>query len=134
MDLRIWVEDDNAGEQARQLYRWLGRDARLTQRATIQPVAAKPKAGQMSGASLEMINLILSNSIALGSLITSIAAFSKSLRSPARSEPVVVVVRDSQPPVRITSTSNLPQVVATLQAESRADTGSEAVSADDHAG
>jgi Effector Associated Constant Component 1 len=134
VDLRIWVEDDSTGEQARQLYRWLGRDARLTRQATIQPAAGKPKSGQMSGASLDLINLILSNSIALGSLVTSIAAFCTSLRSPARPEPVVVVLRDGQPSVHVTGTSNVAQVVATLQAEPGTDTCTEEVSADGHAG
>lgn len=116
MDLRIWVEDDNSGEQIRQLYRWLGRDARLARQATVQP-GGKPQPGQMSGASLELINLILSNGIALGSLVTAITAFCKSARSPARPEPVVVVVREGQPSVRITGATDVAQVVAALQTE-----------------
>jgi hypothetical protein len=134
VDLRIWVEDDGTGEQARQLYRWLCRDARLTRQARIQPVASISESGQMSGASLDLINLILGNSIALGSLVTSIAAFCTSLRSSVQPGPLVVVLRDGKPPVHITGTSDMVQVIATLQAESNPDTSGEAVSADGHAG
>jgi hypothetical protein len=134
VDLRIWVEDDSTGEQAGQLYRWLGRDARLSRQATIQPAARQDKSGQMGGAALDLINLVLGNSIALGSLVTSIAAFCTSLRSPARPEPVVLVLREGQPAVYVTGTSDVAQVIANLQAEPGTDVGSDEVGADGHAG
>lgn len=63
------------------LRRWLMAERRLRGHAVVSATPAVQVPGQMGGA-LDVVNVVLSNSIALGSLITSVAAWRNSRPRP----------------------------------------------------
>jgi Effector Associated Constant Component 1 len=69
-------------EAARSLTRWLLMEPEL-RGVEVRPGAADPGAGQM-GEVLDVLNVVLSNGIALGSLVTAIAAWRDSRRGGTR--------------------------------------------------
>ncbi|WP_405503724.1 hypothetical protein [Streptomyces anulatus] len=87
-------------EAASSLRRWLMAEPELRGRARFSPGAEPPAAGHM-GDGLELVNVVLANSIALGSLITAIAAWRGSRSRPPQvrleRDGVVVTLRDNSP-------------------------------------
>jgi hypothetical protein len=98
--MRIVLDDASATS----LYRWLAQDRELGRVITFSLGEGKP--GEMGGA-LDVINVVLANSIALASLITAIASWRTSRRSPAR----VLVERGD---VRITVEGDSPGEIERL--------------------
>jgi hypothetical protein len=88
------------GEDATSLRRWLMADPDLRGHAvvSVRPEAAEP--GQMGGA-LDVVNVVLANSIALGSLITAVVTWRGSRPRPPRitleRDGSVVTLYDSSP-------------------------------------
>lgn len=74
MRLRILL-DNTSGTS---LYRWLAQDGEIKRQASIS--LGDPEPGEMGGA-LEIVNIILSNSLALSNLVVAIAAWRATRRS-----------------------------------------------------
>ena len=72
------------------LYRWLLEDPDLPPEATVTPSGEDGAVGEM-GLAFDVLNLILPNSIALGSLIVSIATFRASRRDRTGTAPQISV-------------------------------------------
>jgi hypothetical protein len=85
MDLSIRTED-GAGTD---LYRWLNEDPELRGQLTITPASAD-RAGEM-GLGFDLLNLIIPNTIALGSLVASIASFRQARRQGTGTTPRVSI-------------------------------------------
>lgn len=75
--VRIVMDDASAAS----LYRWLAQDREVTRDVALSLGEGRPE--DMGGA-LEVINVVLSNSIALTSLITSLATWRASRRPPVK--------------------------------------------------
>jgi hypothetical protein len=73
--------DGQDGQPAASLYRWLALDPQVRQETTMSITATPPGAGEMGGA-LEVINVILSNSIAVGGLLVAVSSWRKSRPRP----------------------------------------------------
>ncbi|WP_405099837.1 effector-associated constant component EACC1 [Micromonospora sp. NBC_01412] len=125
--MKLWLRIDNdpAGTEATTLYRWLARDRQLARHARLSPAAGTPIDGEMSGGSLETINVILSNSIALASLITSIVAFRKAQKQQrgGSGDPIVVLLGRSGRSIAIDDDSTAEGVVELLEAADPAAAG-----------
>ncbi|MEV8017460.1 hypothetical protein AB0O76_14165 [Streptomyces sp. NPDC086554] len=82
------------------LSRWLMAEPELRGHARVSTGAAGSAPGHM-GDGLELVNVVLANSIALGSLITAVAAWRGSRPRPPQvrleRDGVVVTLRDSSP-------------------------------------
>ncbi|MFJ9505956.1 hypothetical protein ACIRPZ_19355 [Streptomyces anulatus] len=92
--------ETGGAEAASSLRRWLMAEPELRGRAKFSPGAERPPAGHM-GDGLELVNVVLANGIALGSLITAIAAWRGSRSRPPQvrleRDGVVVTLRDNSP-------------------------------------
>jgi hypothetical protein len=108
--VRIGVDED----AVLPLYRWLTEDPDV-RRDTSLSLSGEQRPGEMSGA-LEVINVVLSNTIAFSSLVVAIAAW----RESRRGAPPVEIERDG---VRVTVHDGSPEtvrrVVEALSEESR---------------
>ncbi|WP_433344214.1 effector-associated constant component EACC1 [Micromonospora sp. CA-111912] len=118
MELSLRIDNDPAGTEATTLYRWLARDRQLTRHARLSPAAGGPVDGEMSGGSLETINVVLSNSIALASLITSIVAFRKAQKQQraGSGDPIIVLLERPGRSIAIDDDSTAEGVVELLDA------------------
>jgi hypothetical protein len=81
--------DDRDDQTAGSLYRWLALDPQVRQDATVSLTATPPGAGEMGGA-LEVINVVLSNGIAVGGLLIAVSSWRRSRPRP----PTIRLVRD----------------------------------------
>nr|BEK65739.1 hypothetical protein KPHV_29660 [Kitasatospora purpeofusca] len=82
MDLALKVFEVVGGE-SEALLRWLREERSLRGQARISAHRSQPPApGEMGGISLEVVNVVLSNAIALSSLLTTIAAWRSSRPAP----------------------------------------------------
>jgi hypothetical protein len=76
VDVRISLggtsDDDEKGLAS--LFRWLGQDADVRRDAKVSIEPSPGQQGDMGGA-LDVLNVVLSNSIALGSLIVAVATW-----------------------------------------------------------
>ncbi|MBQ1075654.1 hypothetical protein KBX06_21180 [Micromonospora sp. C31] len=91
MNLQIRTGD---GQEIAGLYRWLARDHALSRQATLEIGHAEVAPGQMNSGLLDVINVVLSNGIALMGLVTAIKAYRQTIRqqAPAARRPVVVII------------------------------------------
>ncbi|WP_229711693.1 effector-associated constant component EACC1 [Streptomyces daqingensis] len=93
------AELDHAGN-ASSLYRWLVADAELRGLTEMTVTSAESRQGDMGGA-LEVVNVVLSNTIALSSLLVSVAAWRGSRPRPPEvrieRNGATVTVRDASP-------------------------------------
>ncbi|MYR78461.1 hypothetical protein K7395_25905 [Streptomyces filamentosus] len=91
---------ESGGAEAASLCRWLLADSELRGRARVSTGAQRPAAGHM-GDGLELVNVVLANGIALGSLITAVAAWRGSRPRPPQvrleRDGVVVTLQDNSP-------------------------------------
>ncbi|MEU8681202.1 hypothetical protein [Streptomyces sp. NPDC048611] len=89
-----------AAEGTVSLYRWLAAEPELRGQARMSLEAEQAEPGHMGGA-LDLVNVVLSNGIALGSLITAVATWRESRpRAPQirlERDGVVVTVQDASP-------------------------------------
>ncbi|MFE1175805.1 hypothetical protein [Streptomyces sp. NPDC058773] len=94
------AEGDGGAGEAVSLYRWLAAEPELRGQARVSLEAERPEAGHMGGA-LDLVNVVLSNGIALGSLITAVATWRGSRPRPPQirleRDGVVVTVQDGSP-------------------------------------
>ncbi|MFG2092992.1 hypothetical protein [Streptomyces sp. NPDC048612] len=94
------VGDGGEAEGAVSLYRWLAAEPELRGQARMSLEAEQAEPGHMGGA-LDLVNVVLSNGIALGSLITAVATWRESRpRAPQirlERDGVVVTVQDASP-------------------------------------
>ncbi|MEV0318291.1 hypothetical protein ACIBKX_08510 [Streptomyces sp. NPDC050658] len=92
--------DADGTESAASLYRWLMAEPELRGSASLSTGAERSAPGHM-GDGLELVNVVLANSIALGSLITAVAAWRGSRPRPPQvrleRDGVVVTLRDDSP-------------------------------------
>jgi Effector Associated Constant Component 1 len=82
------------------LFRWLTLDPQVRQEATVSLRPAPPADGEMGGA-LEVINVVLSNSIAVGGLLVAVSSWRKSRPRPPKAtlerNGVRIVLEDASP-------------------------------------
>ncbi|MEV6751325.1 hypothetical protein [Streptomyces sp. NPDC051214] len=82
------------------LYRWLLAEPELRGQAQVSTAARHTAPGSM-GDGLDLVNVVLANSIALGGLVTAVAAWRGSRPRPPQvrleRDGVVVTLRDSSP-------------------------------------
>ncbi|MGW3007334.1 effector-associated constant component EACC1 [Streptomyces sp. NPDC001219] len=96
-------DDGEAGaaEGAVSLYRWLVAEPELRGRARVSLGAEQPEPGHMGGGTLDLVNVVLANGIALGSLITAVATWRGSRPRPPQirleRDGVVVTLQDASP-------------------------------------
>ncbi|MFE5664873.1 hypothetical protein ACFQ7N_23215 [Streptomyces niveus] len=87
-------------QAASSLYRWLVAEPELRGQARVAGGAGEVGEGRM-GDALEVVNVVLANSIALGSLVTAVVAWRGSRARPPQvrleRNGVVVTVQDSSP-------------------------------------
>lgn len=95
--VQIGVDDTSALP----LYRWLTDDPDVRRDATLSFASGQP--GDMGGA-LEVINVVLSNTIALSSLVLAIATW----RGSRRNSPTVEIERDG---VRVMINEDSPEAI-----------------------
>ncbi|WP_405901874.1 hypothetical protein OG696_40665 [Streptomyces sp. NBC_00656] len=82
MELALKV-DEVVGDESDDLLRWLHKERNLRGLAEVFTGGTEPPPpGSMGGIPLEVINVVLSNSIALGSLLTTLVAWRSSRPSP----------------------------------------------------
>ncbi|MGC0211919.1 effector-associated constant component EACC1 [Streptomyces levis] len=82
MELALTV-DEVVGGEAEALLRWLREESDLHGQARVSFSGSQPPPlGGMGGSALEIVNVVLSNSIALGSLLTTLVAWRSSRPSP----------------------------------------------------
>jgi hypothetical protein len=96
--IELRLVDDNA-EQLASLVRWLRDDDDMRAAATITAARNVGEPGQM-GSALEVVNVLLSNAIALGSLVVAVAAWRGS-----RQKPPTVRILDGENVVEVRSLS-----------------------------
>ncbi len=92
MELLVGVDGAGDDEMLVEVYRWLARDPELAHRARLTLVPAPPESGRMGGA-FEVINVVLTDGIGLGGLVTAILSYRHSLRQ-SRPKGVVRLERD----------------------------------------
>lgn len=100
MEISLSFGGGEGSQDASSLYRWLVAEPELRGRAEVGVGAAEAGPGHMGGA-LDVVNVVLANSIALGSLITAVLAWRGTRpRAPQvrlERDGVVVIVQDSSP-------------------------------------
>lgn len=101
VEVTVSVGDGVEGvEGAVSLYRWLVDEPELRGQAGVSLEAEPSEPGQMGGG-LELVNVVLSNSIALGSLVTAVATWRGSRPRPPQirleRDGVVVTLQDGSP-------------------------------------
>jgi hypothetical protein len=89
VQVKIVVQGEHDDQSLTSLYRWLAEDREVARDAAITPVATPPGRGEMGGA-FEVINVVLSQAIALGGLLVSCATW----RASRPRAPVVRIERD----------------------------------------
>ncbi|MER5996721.1 effector-associated constant component EACC1 [Streptomyces viridosporus] len=119
MELVLTV-DEVVGGEAEALLRWLHEERDLYGQARVSLGGAHPPPpGGMGGSTLEIVNVVLSNSIALGSLVTTLVAW----RSSRPASPPAVRIEVNGVPVTLNSDD--PEVIRSLIETLRdADSGS----------
>ncbi|MFF3542492.1 hypothetical protein [Streptomyces platensis] len=94
------VGEAGAAEAAVSLYRWLVAEPELRGQVRVSLGAEQPEPGHMGGA-LDLVNVVLANSIALGSLVTAVATWRGSRPRPPQirleRDGVVVTLQDASP-------------------------------------
>jgi len=103
VQVKIVVQGDDGDQLLTSLYRWLAQDPEVTRDAAILPVATPPAAGEMGGA-FEVINAVLTHTIALGGLALSCAAW-------RASRPHAPVLRIERNGVAVTVEDGSPETV-----------------------
>ena len=93
-EVSILVDDPGS------LYRWLTLDPEVRRDATVRRVPAPAKAGDMGG-TLDVINVVLGNGIAIGSLLVAVAAWRESRPRPPvtriERDGISIVIEDASP-------------------------------------
>lgn len=74
MDVRISVGGTSGDGALTSLFRWLAQDPDVRRDAEVAIGSSAGRPGDMGGA-LEVLNIVLSNSIALGSLIVAVGSW-----------------------------------------------------------
>ncbi|GGZ76258.1 effector-associated constant component EACC1 [Streptomyces bluensis] len=99
--ITIVEEPASSGAAEASLQRWLAVDPELRGGVTIAPPSGAAAAGTMGGGGLDVINVVVSNSIALGSLLVALAGWRSSRPRPPQitleRDGVVVTVHDASP-------------------------------------
>lgn len=101
MDIQISVvEEKDDDSTVASLYRWLAQDEELGRSVRFSRVGAAGRLGEMSSG-LELINVIVSNAIALSSLIVALASWRESRATPSiisiQRNGVTIAIDDSSP-------------------------------------
>lgn len=107
MEVILRIEDGAASApgadpaaSAMSLYRWLVAEPELRGLAEVSTGSGQPGQGRMGGA-LDVIDVVLANGIALGSLITAVAAWRNARPRPPvvrlERDGMVVTLRDGSP-------------------------------------
>ncbi|MFF2189181.1 hypothetical protein [Streptomyces sp. NPDC058155] len=108
MELVLTV-DEVVGGEAEILLRWLHEERDLHGQARISLGGTHPPpSGGMGGSALEIVNVVLSNSIALGSLVTALVAWRSSRPTP----PPAVRIEVNGVPVTVNTDD--PEVIRSL--------------------
>ncbi|WP_037683222.1 hypothetical protein [Streptomyces griseus] len=108
MELALKV-DEVVGGDLEALLRWLHEERSLRGQARVFMGGAQPPPpGSMGGFPLEVVNVVLSNSIALGSLLTTLVAWRSSRPSP----PPAVRIEVNGVPVTVDTDD--PEVIRSL--------------------
>jgi hypothetical protein len=108
MELALKV-DEVVGGDSEALLRWLHDERSLRGQARVFMGGTQPPSpGGMGGFPLEVVNVVLSNSIALGSLLTTLVAWRSSRPSP----PPAVRIEVNGVPVFVNTDD--PEVIRTL--------------------
>lgn len=108
MELVLTV-DEVVGGEAETLLRWLHEERDLHGQACVSLGGTQPPPpGGMGGSALEIVNVVLSNSIALGSLFTTLVAWRSSRPSP----PPAVRIEVNGVPVTVNTDD--PEVIRSL--------------------
>ncbi|MFL4905086.1 effector-associated constant component EACC1 [Streptomyces sp. MMS24-I2-30] len=99
--ITIGEEQPSSGGLTASLQRWLAADPELRGEVTFAPTSGAAAPGTMGGASLDVINVVVSNSLALGSLLVALAGWRSSRPRPPQitleRDGVVVTVHDASP-------------------------------------
>lgn len=74
MDARISLGDTSDDGALTSLFRWLAQDPDVRRDAKVTIEFSQGQPGEMGGA-LDVLNVVLSNSIALGSLVVAVASW-----------------------------------------------------------
>jgi hypothetical protein len=111
------VADSSDGTEITSLYRWLAQDPDVRRDAKVTIVPAPSRPGGMSGG-LEVVNVVLSNTIALSSLVVAVASWIGSRRAPSR--PVVRIERDG---VSVTISADSPEAIRDVLRELEGEPG-----------
>jgi hypothetical protein len=112
VNLQIRTED---GGEIAGLYRWLTRDRAIGSQATLEVGHAETVPGQMNAGVLDVINVVLSNSVALVGLVTAIKGYRLAARqqaSAAPQPPVVIIIAGGR--VEIDDDTDPEQIIKTL--------------------
>ncbi|MFG2130960.1 hypothetical protein ACGFNV_24520 [Streptomyces sp. NPDC048751] len=110
MELSLTLADgENTGDQLASLYRWLRQDPDITDHIDVRHGQGTAPPGTMSG-TLEVINLAVSNTLALANLFVAVGAW----RGTRRGAPEVRVERDG---LVLTVTGDDPEKVRALIAD-----------------
>ncbi|MFC0598640.1 effector-associated constant component EACC1 [Streptomyces palmae] len=81
MEIRIAVAGPGADQALTSLHRWVSQDRESTRRVRLSLVAASPRPGEM-GADLEAISAVVSDVMALGSLLVAVLSWRDSRPNP----------------------------------------------------
>ncbi|GHA55525.1 hypothetical protein GCM10010303_79140 [Streptomyces purpurascens] len=112
--------DEVVGGESKALLRWLHAERDLRGRARMFMGGTQPPPPGSMGVPLEVVNVVLSNSIALGSLVTTLVAWRSSRPSPP---PAVRIEVNGVP---VTMDTDDPEVIRSLiEALRSADLGSD---------
>lgn len=91
---------DETAASASSLYRWLVAEPELRGHAQVSTGARQPAPGHM-GDGLDLVNVVLANSIALGGLVTAVAAWRGSRPRPPQvrleRDGTVITLQDGSP-------------------------------------
>ncbi len=92
--------DEQDGQPAGSLCRWLALDPQVRRAATVSMTPAPAEAGEMGGA-LDVVNVVLSNSAAFGSLLVSVSSWRNSRPRPPTTRiergGVSITLKDASP-------------------------------------
>ncbi|GAA1172890.1 hypothetical protein F4556_002083 [Kitasatospora gansuensis] len=93
--------EDERADFAASLYRWLVAESELRGGAEVALRGGGMTPGQMGEGALEIVNVVIANGIALGSLVTAVAAWRGSRSRPPQvrleRNGVVVTLQDASP-------------------------------------
>lgn len=113
MEFRILVADGDEQGEIASLYRWLSQDPDVVRAAEFSLGSASGQPGAM-GVDLDLINIVVSNSISAVSMVLAAVALWRQNRSPAPEVQVEAVKASVTVTVQSTDPERLLQIAAEL--------------------